>query len=291
MLAGLVEAGNRGGKRMVWVRRVVIAIILLGLLAAAILYAGSEMLIRRRIAADLPRIQAATSPADIAEGARLARIEGCLDCHGKDARGRVIFDQPQIARIMAPALARVAETASDEQIARAIRNGIGTDARPLFVMPTQALNRLSDQDVARLIGWMRTIPTTGFDKVDAKQVGPLGRIGLLIGQFQSSVNQAGGQPRHRPADTGRYLVETVCMECHLVDKPRIEAGTGTVAPPLAQVVAAYDPAALRTLLRTGKAAGNRELGLMSQISRGGLYALTDPEIDAIQAYLKTQLAR
>lgn len=276
---------------MVWVRRVFITVIGFVLLAVAILYGGSELLIRRHIDADLPRIQAATSPADILEGARLARIEACLDCHGKDARGTVVFNDPQIARITAPALARVAESASDGQIARAIRNGVGIDARPLFVMPTQSLSRLSDQDIARIIGWMRTLHTSAFDRVDRKQVAPLGRLGLLTGLFQSSVTHAGGQPRLRPADTGHYLVETVCMACHLVDKEKPEVGTKNVAPPLAQVVAAYDPVALKTLLRTGKAAGNREVGLMSRISRAGLFALTDPEIDAIQTYLKTRVAR
>jgi hypothetical protein len=39
------------------------------------------------------------------------------------------------------------------------------------------------------------------------------------------------------------------------------------------------------LLRTGKAAGGREVGLMSQEARHRLYALDDAEVAAIHAYL------
>ncbi|MBO9582395.1 MAG: c-type cytochrome [Sphingobium sp.] len=276
---------------MRWVRRGITTLVGLTALALVVLYGGSAMLLDRRADVELPQIKAATNPLDILEGGRLARIEGCLDCHGGDARGRLAFDQPAIARITAPALARVAENATDGQLARAIRNGVSIEARPLFMMPTQALNRLSDEDLARLIGWMRSLQTSAFDKVAPKEVGPLGRFGLLIGKFQDSVTRTGGQPRRRPADIGRYLVETVCLECHLIDREKIEPATGHAAPPLAAMVAGYDPAALRTLLRTGKAVGNRDVGLMSEASRKGLYALTDPEIDSIQAYLRTQLRR
>ena len=272
---------------MKWLRRGIVLLVGLVLLAAAVVFGGSEMMIRRHIPADLPRVAAATDPLEIAEGARLARYAGCIDCHG--TKGQVMFDEPAIARITAPALSRVAEKATDSQLARAIRNGVGIDSRPLYVMPTQALNHLSDQDVSRLIGWIRSLPTTAFDTVEPKQVKLLGRIGVVIGQFGNSVNQAGGQPARRPANVGPYLVQTVCMECHLLNAPKTEAGTGTVAPPLAPMVASYDPVALKTLLRTGKAVGNREVGLMSRISRAGLNALTDPEVDAVQAYLRTQV--
>ena len=276
---------------MIWVRRCIVVLVGLVLVVAAVVYGGSQIMLSRQVPADLPRIQAATDPLEIAEGARLANITGCIECHGEGGRGKVIFNDPMVARITAPALSRAAEEATDEQLARAIRNGVGVDARPLFVMPTQALNRLSDQDVSRLIGWMRTLPTTGLDTVDRKRVGPVGRIGVLIGKFENSVHLQGGQPARRPADVGAYLVQTVCMECHLLNQPKLEAALNVTAPPLAAMTASYDPAALKTLMRTGKAAGGRELAMMSNASRNGLFALTDPEIDAIQAYLRTQVAR
>ena len=55
--------------------------------------------------------------------------------------------------------------------------------------------------------------------------------------------------------------------------------------------AAYDPAAFRTLLRTGVGMGGRDLGLMKRIAQGDLYVLSDAEITAIQAYLTAEAAK
>lgn len=271
---------------MKWLRRGIVMLVGLALLGVVVVYGGSELMLRRVVPMPLPAIKAATNPADIIEGARLARFESCTDCHGKQAQGQVMFDDPLIARITAPSLARVAANATDAQLARAIRHGVGIDARPLFVMPTKGLNHLSDDDLARLIAWMRTLPMSPFDKLGALEPGPLGRLGILTGQLVSAVTPAGGQPARRPADIGRYLAHSVCMECHDLDRERKEQGTNIVAPPLVAMTASYEPAALRTLLRTGKAAGNRELLLMSDVARKGLFALSDAEIGAIHAYLR-----
>jgi uncharacterized protein YkwD len=53
---------------------------------------------------------------------------------------------------------------------------------------------------------------------------------------------------------------------------------------------AYDPAAFRTLMRTGVGMSHRDLGLMKEVATENLYALSDPEIAAIQAWLKSDEA-
>ena len=56
------------------------------------------------------------------------------------------------------------------------------------------------------------------------------------------------------------------------------------------IAAAYDRADFHTLMRSGKAAGGRELGLMSQTARANFSAFTDAEIDAIYDYLVARSA-
>jgi len=65
------------------------------------------------------------------------------------------------------------------------------------------------------------------------------------------------------------------------------SGTPKDLPPAPDllIVDAYDPGAFRTLMRTGKAPGGREVGAMSQIARGNLSSFTDDEISAIYDYL------
>ena len=53
-----------------------------------------------------------------------------------------------------------------------------------------------------------------------------------------------------------------------------------------RIAAAYEPDQFRRLLRTGLAAGDREVGLMSEVARGRYKHLTDAEVDAVHAYLR-----
>ena len=64
-----------------------------------------------------------------------------------------------------------------------------------------------------------------------------------------------------------------------------------MVPALAPMAAGYDPVAFRTLVRTGVGASGRDLGLMKSVARTALYALTDEEIAAIQAYLTAEAAK
>ena len=52
------------------------------------------------------------------------------------------------------------------------------------------------------------------------------------------------------------------------------------------MVAAYEASDFQRLLRTGKAAGNREVSLMSEVARGRYRHLTDAEVEAIYRYLQ-----
>jgi len=52
-----------------------------------------------------------------------------------------------------------AGTWTDDQLARAIREGIGHDGRALFpMMPYQSLRHMSDEDLASLVVYIRSLP-------------------------------------------------------------------------------------------------------------------------------------
>lgn len=269
---------------MRWVRRGTTTLVGLTALAFAILFGGSALLMQRDVDAPLPRIKAITDPAGIIEGGRLASITGCTRCHGSRAQGRTMSDVPYIGHIVAPALPQVAAQATDGQMARAIRMGVGIDARPLYIMPSHAYNALSDNDLARLLGWIRILPTTAFDVVGSTPVGVQGRFAILTGRLPDSVALRQGQPKVRPADIGRYFSQISCAQCHALSQSGPADAMQASAPPLAVAVRSYDSMALRTLLRTGQGRG-RSLPTMTEASRSGLAQLNDAEIDAIHAYL------
>ncbi|MGY4398299.1 mono/diheme cytochrome c family protein [Sphingomonas sp. UYAg733] len=273
---------------MKWLRRIATVLVALIVILVAIVYGGSEYVLRR--GHDMPQvaIAAATGTEAIAEGGRLARITGCRDCHGSNGQGTILVDSPVFGRAVPPALARVAARSSDAELARAIRHGVAQDGSALYIMPTGAYAHLADEDVARIIAWIRTLKPGASDTIATTSFGPLGRALVLTGALPSSVHTLPVAGKSRPADIGRYMVSISCAGCHDLHKERPSDDGKQIVPALATVGASYDPAAFRRLLRTGIGMTPRDLGMMREAAVGGLRVLTDSEIVAIQAYLRAE---
>lgn len=275
---------------MRWIVRGLLALVALLLLALVVVYAGSEWVIRKGRAVPTANIAIPSDAASIAEGARVARIANCRDCHGGNGEGKVLFEDPMLGRIAPPPLAKTAATMTDAELVRAIRYGVKKDGSSLFIMPTYALGHLSDEDVGRIVAWIRTLKPGPKDSQAVMSYGPVGRALILAGKIPPMASSAKLSEPRRPADMGRYVTDFACLACHKLHKDgTMEDGT-TKVPALAPMVAAYDPAKLKKLLRTG--VGTKpDHGIMSVVARESFSVLTDPEIDAIQAYLKGEAAK
>lgn len=264
------------------------------LLAALVILAWSEMIVRRDYAA-APETLPAPTAAQLADAPRQARVLGCLSCHGEGLKGKLMFDAPGVARVFAPNITEVAAKASDQQLAAGIRQGIGHDGKGLFVMPSPMYSRLTDQETAALIAWIRTLPRVeGQSK--GLSAGPLGRLGLVLGTFQPGPERVAEYRTQAPIalgpehETARHLAATACSECHGPALMGGSAGPDEKAPDLA-IVAGYDPAQFKALMRTGRPPSGRDLGLMTTVSKQDFSHLTDAEIDSLYAYLEARAKR
>ena len=279
-------------KRVVrWFGAVVASIVGLAAVVALGAFGVSEAMIRwPQKKADL-QFAASSDPGAVARGKRIATINGCHDCHGADLTGRLFFDEMPLARVAGPNLALAMARQSDADLARAIRQGVAADGRSLWIMPSDAFAHLSDGETADLIAYLRTFPAKGAVQ-PAKQVGPVGRIGILVGQLHSAPAMIAADPRASLPDLGPQHAEgrslaRACVECH----GQQLQGLATVKSPDLTVAAAYDPADFERLMRTGVAAGGRRLGLMSEVAPVRFNALSHEEIMALQAYLKARAAK
>ena len=266
---------------------------LAGLAGVAVLavggaFAASEMVVHKRLPKAPMTLAAATDAGAVARGARTARVYGCTNCHGADLTGRLFHDEPMIARIWAPNLTLAAAHQSDAELARAIRTGVAADGRALWVMPSAAFAHLSDAETADLIAYLRTFPARGAVQ-PAIQMGPVGRIGVLIGKFRSAPDElAAGEPSlpdFGPKHAEGRRLARACTECH---GPALSGGDGAVKTPDLMIAAAYDRADFARLLRTGVAAGGRRVGLMSEVAPERFAGFSDEEIAALQNYLKAR---
>src|SRR5262245_11745642 len=81
------------------------ALVALLIIAYVIVYVRSEWILRRTYQIPAVAVPIPTDAASIEEGRRLATIRGCLGgCHGKQAEGFVMFNQPLVGRVVAPNL-------------------------------------------------------------------------------------------------------------------------------------------------------------------------------------------
>lgn len=260
------------------------------IIAYAVAYILSERILRHTYHVAPVAIAIPTDPASIAEGRRLATIRGCLGgCHGKQAEGAVMFDEPMIGRLVAPNLTAAVRKYNDAELVGIIRNGVRPGGRSVMIMPAEVFGLLTDEDLGRIIAFLKSLPAAEGPGPSIS-LGPIGRIGVATGKFKT-VRQLIAETVPPPDATsdeaahGRYLARTTCAQCHGTDL-RGTSNPDFTSPSL-RVVAAYSPEAFAQLMREGVALGGRNLDTMSPWARKLLSHLTDSEIADLYSYLHT----
>lgn len=281
-------------KALRWAGYAVGGLLVLILLAAAAVWLLSARALAERVEPQHETLAAPTA-AQLADGPRQLRVLGCMSCHGDNLEGKPLISDAKIAVLNASNLTLIAAKASDQQLARAIRQGLGHDGRSLLVMPSESYQFLTDQEVAALILAIRKLPRTGKEQPPVK-VGPIGRLALTTGRLPPIPVLADQYRQSRIADfgpehaVGRHLVEVNCTGCHGPDLKGKELEPGVFSADLA-ITGAYDLPQFQALIRTGAAPGGKKLGLMARIAQKDLSHMRDDEIAAIHGYLVERARR
>ena len=261
------------------------------LVAVALLaiYGMSEYRLRQRFDVAAAPVVVPTDSTIIARGRHVAITRGCGGCHGQDLEGKVMFDQPMLARIVAPNITKIAREYSDAELARAIRHGVRKNGTSVAVMPSSMFYHLSDADLGALVAYLRTVPPKE-SALPKPSLRLLARVGLLTGQYHTEAEMIDHDSRRVPEATdgdlvarGHYLAKTACTECHGQD---FRGGNRGPAPtPSLMVVKAYSAAEFTRLMKEGVPRDGRKLGLMGDVARSRFSRFTDAEIAAVYAYL------
>lgn len=222
----------------------------------------------------------------VTEGQRLAHVNGCFGCHGEDLAGHLFLDKLFIGRLSGHNLTRVVPQYTDERLTNVIRGGIKSDGTGNIFMPSHAMVRLADADIAAIIAYLRTVERRP-DAVKDTNLGLLPRALVAIGMIPVEpdiVDPAQLGPRERPTAgaLGPYIARTTCAYCHGLD---LHGEEQVESPNLFAIVPAYSLADFRTLLSTGIPLGGRKLGLMKEMSQSALKYMSDDEVAAVYAYL------
>ena len=271
----------------------VVLLAALVLVACGVVFAISERILHRTYREPLVPVAVPADTGVIAEGRRLARLRGCSGgCHGTEIEGSVFMDEPLLAQVVAPNLSVAVRRYSDAELVRIIRRGVRPDGQSVVVMPSEMFSALSDADLGKILAYLHSAPARPGPGREVR-LGPLARLGLVLDKYQTAaqlVRRADSlvSAYQVPGDStaaGAYLARTICTECHGLD-----LRGGERAPDL-RIAASYSTEAFTRLLRTGKALGDRELDLMSDVARRRFTHFTDAEIQALRGYLLARATR
>ena len=181
----------------------IVAAVPLGVAVLAIVYVliASQVILDRTHPSRPDPIRAASGATAIARGAHLVRIGLCRDCHGQDLAGAP-FVVPD-ATIFGRNLTALTASFSDADFDRAIRQGLRPDGKSLLVMPSSTFANLTDDEVASIIAYLRSLPPRGAASPDPR-VGLLVRTLLVTGHYRTSAETPVGVG---PVDAGPRYAE------------------------------------------------------------------------------------
>jgi len=211
----------------------------------------------------------------------------------------------QLTWLVAPNISSDKETGagnwSDDALARAIREGIGHDGRVLFpVMPYPKFRSMSDEDLASIIVYIRSLPPV---KSALPQTSIPFPLKFLIKNVPEPITTAVPNPDSSTAiSRGAYLATLgACSDCHTAQEGGqaiagldfaggfvLDGPTGTVASsnitPDASGISYYDESLFLHALREGKV-GARQLNAAMPWYFFG--KMSDEDLKSILAYLRT----
>ena len=303
------------GKSRVFIKLFIVAVILAG----GILSVADLNLKKDSTQASVSRLTFESTAARLERGRYI--VEGpahCFMCHSEvdyskpgaqpiaaKKGGGAIFVEKGFEWLVAPNISPDVETGSgawsNEQLARAIREGIGHDGRRLFpMMPYMNFKSMSDEDLASVIVYLRSIqpvrnvlPKTTMPDVIKGSLPPHEPINAAVA----------GPDMSNPVERGKYLVMLGnCMSCHTplnkqgqpvmqmafaggmrFDGPWGEVTSANITPDPSGI-SYYDEELFVKTLRTGHV-GARKLN--SIMPWGYFRNMTDDDLKSIFAYLKT----
>jgi cytochrome c553 len=243
-----------------------------------------------------------TDQASIAYGEHVATIHMCQHCHMDNFSGQTA-GAPVMIILSVPNLTSgaggVGTINTDVDWVRAIRHGVGHDGRGLVLMPSRVWYYLSDEDLADLIAYLKSLPPVDNEH-PVTDLGPIGRVMLALGQLPPEIipnviliDHHGPRPiAPEPGVTveyGKYLA-TTCTLCHganLNGQTVREGPNVYVALNLTRggEVGYWSEEQFITTMRTGVTPGGHHLKDFMPWKYFG--QMTDDELKAVWVYLQS----
>ncbi len=297
-----------------WLKWTVGAVGVLVVAAAAAAVVGTQLAERkshRHVKVDLAPVTwaAAVDAPDapiLARGKYLFNSRGCAECHGVNGAGREFINDGNGLRLAAPnispGLGSVVARYTPEDWERTVRHGVKPDGRPVFLMPSEDYNRFTQDDLAALVAYVRSLPPATGSAAVVELSLPV-KLMYGYGAMEDAAQKIDHSlPPSQPiaegvnAAHGAY-VANMCIGCHgpglsggkIPGTPPDWAPAANLTPGQGSALTRYpDADQFVAMLRSGKRPDGTAVTVMPFQS---LRELNDVDARALYAYLKTVPAR
>lgn len=268
-------------------------------IAAAIV--AAEVKRHRTVDVTVAAVPVLADAASVARGEYLYQSRACMDCHGQNAAGRrfvedggMVIQGPKIG----PGAGSVTAAYRSEDWVRAIRHGLKPGGEPLFAMPSEDYNRLTDADLGALIAYLKQVPDApgGAAVIQLPlPVRALYGVGLIQDAAAKIDHRRAPQapvPEGATAEHGGY-VANLCLGCH---GGQLSGGRIPGAPPAWPAAPNLTPGKESVLpryakeqdfvqmMRTGRRPDGSAIAVMPFEAFG---RMNDADLRGLYAYLQT----
>jgi mono/diheme cytochrome c family protein len=279
--------------------RIIAFVAVLVIVLVGALWGWGQRVANTPVKRPIPVLVGRSDSLSLARGEHLADI-ACVACHSPNgqlplsASDTAFIDAGPFGTLHPANLTPggVLREYSDGQLARAIREGIDRNGRPLLLMPSRAFHGMSDADLGSLIGYLHRQPAVEH-ATRPRRIGPVLALLIGAGQIPTSVQPAiaGPVPEIMVTGTpeyGHYLMPMYgCTECHGQDLHGIKpGGHGPPAgPDLIAFARQNSYPQFELALRHGVGTAGKPLS--SDMPWAIFARLDDLEVQALYDYLKT----
>ncbi|MEO5669376.1 MAG: cytochrome c, partial [Ramlibacter sp.] len=145
-----------------WIKWTLVVVVTVVILLAAAIVLGLQMgetKKTRKLDIAVKPVPYTTEPQALARGKYLFESRGCVDCHGANGVGRDFVNTPDV-QLRGANITAAGATASykPEDWVRIIRHGVKPNGQPALIMPSEDYNRFTDQDLASIVAYVRSLP-------------------------------------------------------------------------------------------------------------------------------------
>lgn len=288
-----------------WAKRTSILLLALAAAAVATVFVGKilgERKLQRVIDVTPAPVTLRAGDQWLEQGRYLYATRGCADCHGANGAGRDVIRSGAML-IVSPNITAGANSATKNyrpiDWVRTLRHGVKPDGTPVMIMPSEDYNRLTDDDLAAIIGYVGQLPPVP-GKAGVIELPVAVKVMYAFGAVRDAAEiidhtLAPEQPVKATVSVahGAYVAHS-CMGCHgehlsggrIPGSPPEWPATANLTPGTNSAMTRYPNAELfMEMLRSGRRPDGSAISNVMPF--GSLSQMNEVDARALHAYLQT----